>query len=95
MPNLHREHDALFDDDFFAGREGEDRPIIARLDELTPAPWLCTACGRPNETFVDLNAGFEQEYVEDCAVCCRPNLIALLIDQDTLLVSLRNELEYE
>lgn len=73
----------------------EKQMPVARPNELTPADWRCAACGRPNETLVDLSAGFEQEYVEDCAICCRPNLISLLIDPDTFIVSLHNELEYE
>lgn len=91
MPEFSDENETedLFDD------EHEDRPRVARHDELTPAVWYCAACGRPNETLVDLGAGFEQEYVEDCTVCCRPNLISLLIDQDTLIIALHNELEYE
>ena len=29
---------------------------------------------------VDLSAGEEQEYVEDCPVCCRPNRLRVAID---------------
>lgn len=89
MPEFSDETEDFFDD------QHEHRPRVARYDELTPVDWHCAACGQPNETLVDLSAGFEQEYVEDCAVCCRPNLIALLIEQDTLVISLHNELEYE
>jgi len=31
---------------------------------------------------VDPTAGGHQTYTEDCAVCCRPNLITLTLDQD-------------
>ncbi|MDZ7344923.1 MAG: CPXCG motif-containing cysteine-rich protein [candidate division KSB1 bacterium] len=68
---------------------------MAKPGELTPAPWRCAACGQPNETLIDLSVGYKQEYVEDCAVCCRPNLITLHIDPTSFVVSLRNELEYE
>ena len=30
---------------------------------------------------VDLSAGESQEYVEDCPVCCRPNVIHVEIDE--------------
>lgn len=30
---------------------------------------------------IDLSAGAEQEYVEDCPVCCRPNVIRVEIDE--------------
>lgn len=32
----------------------------------------CPTCGEPVALEVDTTAGDEQEYVEDCAVCCRP-----------------------
>ena len=32
----------------------------------------CPACGEPVALEIDTTAGDEQEYVEDCAVCCRP-----------------------
>jgi len=37
--------------------------------------WQCACCGELNETFVDPTAGNRQEFVEDCRVCCRPNVI--------------------
>jgi hypothetical protein len=32
----------------------------------------CPSCGESIAIDVDTSAGDEQEYVEDCAVCCRP-----------------------
>lgn len=32
----------------------------------------CPHCGEPLESYVDPGGGERQEYVEDCAVCCRP-----------------------
>lgn len=32
----------------------------------------CPSCGEPIALAVDTTAGDEQEYVEDCPVCCRP-----------------------
>jgi hypothetical protein len=32
----------------------------------------CPHCGEPLETYVDPGGGESQDYVEDCAVCCRP-----------------------
>ena len=31
---------------------------------------------------IDLSAGTSQEYIEDCPVCCRPNVIHVEIDED-------------
>jgi len=35
---------------------------------------------------IDLSAGAEQDYVEDCPVCCRPNRIRVLASDDGLFV---------
>ena len=32
----------------------------------------CPYCGEEVEILVDVGGGVEQEYVEDCEVCCRP-----------------------
>ena len=32
----------------------------------------CPSCGEAVALEIDTSAGDEQEYVEDCAVCCRP-----------------------
>lgn len=42
--------------------------------------YQCAACGEWNETVVDLSAGFRQTYVEDCQVCCRPNVLNIQYD---------------
>ena len=31
---------------------------------------------------IDVSAGSSQEYVEDCPVCCRPNVIHIEVDED-------------
>jgi hypothetical protein len=43
----------------------------------------CPHCGEPLETFVDPGGGSSQEYVEDCAVCCRPIRFFAVQDADT------------
>jgi len=37
--------------------------------------YTCAGCGEWNETTVDESAGSRQRYVEDCQVCCKPNLL--------------------
>lgn len=39
------------------------------------AGFQCAGCGEWNQTTVDESAGRVQSYVEDCQVCCRPNLL--------------------
>jgi hypothetical protein len=38
---------------------------------MTAALW-CPWCGEALETWPDPSGGEQQDYVEDCAVCCRP-----------------------
>jgi len=37
----------------------------------------CASCGEENDLFVDPTGGLIQKYVEDCQVCCRPNLLTI------------------
>ena len=41
----------------------------------------CAFCGEENDVLVD-PAGRRQTFTEHCAVCCRPYLITLSIDED-------------
>jgi hypothetical protein len=40
----------------------------------------CAGCGEWNATTVDDSAGRTQSYVEDCQVCCKPNLLHIEYD---------------
>ena len=44
------------------------------------AGFQCAACGEWNQTTVDESAGHAQAYVEDCQVCCRPNVLTIRYD---------------
>ena len=46
------------------------------------ASYVCGACGEEIVIPVEIGAGEEQEYVEDCPVCCRPNLLRISADDD-------------
>jgi hypothetical protein len=43
------------------------------------ASYTCDACGEEIVIPIDLSAGESQEYIEDCPVCCRPNMIHIEI----------------
>lgn len=45
------------------------------------ASYICDACGEEIIVPVDVSAGAHQSYVEDCPVCCRPNVIHVDIDE--------------
>ena len=50
---------------------------------MTPeATYICDACGEEIVIPIDLSAGRCQEYVEDCPVCCHPNVIRVQLDAD-------------
>lgn len=53
----------------------------------------CAVCGEPNETFVDESAAADQQYTEDCQVCCRPNVLRIHIDEETKEVRVEAEFE--
>ena len=46
------------------------------------ATYVCDSCGEEIVVPIDLSAGSEQEYVEDCPVCCNPNVIHISVDDD-------------
>ena len=46
------------------------------------AIYTCDSCGEEIVVPIDLSAGTSQEYVEDCPVCCRPNLIHVEVEED-------------
>ncbi len=43
--------------------------------------FYCAYCSQPNVLFVDPSAGRLQSYVEDCQVCCRPNVLTITWDE--------------
>ena len=46
------------------------------------ASYLCDACGEEIVIPLDLSAGAIQQYVEDCPVCCRPNVVHVEIEEN-------------
>ena len=42
--------------------------------------YTCASCGEEIVVPIDVSAGKNQEYVEDCPVCCHPNLIHVEVD---------------
>jgi hypothetical protein len=58
-------------------------------DEIT---YICGSCGEEIVIPLDLSQGSSQEYVEDCPVCCCPNVIRVEID-DEGSISIWSELE--
>jgi hypothetical protein len=53
----------------------------------------CAGCGEWNETAVDDSAGRTQSYVEDCQVCCKPNILRIQYDPEAQAFAIQAELE--
>ena len=46
------------------------------------ARYTCPSCGEEIVVPVDASAGEEQEYVEDCPVCCTPVELTVRVEPD-------------
>jgi len=46
------------------------------------ASYTCGSCGEEIVIPIDCSAGTSQEFVEDCPVCCRANVIHIEIEED-------------
>ena len=46
------------------------------------ASYVCPSCGEEIVIPLDWSAGESQEYVEDCPVCCRANIIHVERDDE-------------
>ena len=53
----------------------------------------CASCGEWNVTSVDQSAGRRQRYVEDCQVCCKPNVLRVEYDSASQEFLITAELE--
>jgi len=40
--------------------------------------FACGYCGESNETLIDDSIGKKYEVIEDCSVCCKPNVVHLV-----------------
>ena len=49
------------------------------MPELTEKPISCPYCGETITVLVDDSLS-EQQYVEDCQVCCRPIVLSVSVD---------------
>lgn len=49
---------------------------------LGEAAYVCESCGEVIAVSVDRSGGAVQDYVEDCPVCCRPNVLHIELDDD-------------
>ena len=50
------------------------------------ASYICDSCGEEIVIPADRTAGAHQTYVEDCPVCCHPNVIHVEFDDQEVRV---------
>ena len=61
----------------------DETAAIAHLEASRwPDGVYCPHCGEANEIALDPGSGDDQEYVEDCQVCCRPWLMYVKYGRD-------------
>ncbi|MBL0174692.1 MAG: CPXCG motif-containing cysteine-rich protein [Ignavibacteria bacterium] len=53
----------------------------------------CAWCFEENELDIDISAGKDQIYVEDCRVCCRPNTIHVKLNDEAEVIDVTAEAE--
>lgn len=56
--------------------------ILCAVNAEEEASYVCPSCGEEILVLVDTASGDEQEYVEDCPVCCRPNLLSIQLRRE-------------
>lgn len=61
--------------------------------DAAEAGYQCAGCGEWNESRVDVSAGSRQCYVEDCQVCCKPNVLDVRWSATEKAYLIRAELE--
>jgi hypothetical protein len=71
---------------------GQPRAIRDNLSQME-AGFQCAGCGEWNTTTVDSSAGRRQSYVEDCQVCCKPNILQVEYDVSSQEFFIGAELE--
>ena len=56
---------------------GKSEIVVLRQEEVRVG---CPYCGEMIGILVDLSVG-EQQYIEDCSVCCAPILMSVQVDE--------------
>jgi hypothetical protein len=62
-------------------KERTQSDVEADLSLPDSASYLCDYCNEANQVSIDMSDGMHQEFIEECRVCCRPNVIHMEIDE--------------
>jgi hypothetical protein len=65
---------------------------VNRVRAEEESQYVCPHCGEEIAVPVDVHAGAEQEYVEDCPICCSPVVLRVFVLEDgTVQIDAREE----
>lgn len=53
-----------------------------RRGSSTEAAYVCDNCGEEIVIPIDRSAGESQEFIEDCPVCCHPQMIRVEVEEN-------------
>jgi hypothetical protein len=53
-----------------------------RARKRAAGAYTCPHCFEPVDTYPDPGGGLQQEYIEDCPLCCRPNRIVAAFSEE-------------
>lgn len=53
--------------------------------------FACPYCMSPNLVMIDVTAGEEQQFVQDCEVCCQPIALSIRIDDQRIDLTAERE----
>ncbi|WDQ16873.1 CPXCG motif-containing cysteine-rich protein [Rhodopirellula sp. P2] len=70
----------LLNDDPLPQEEDWDASESASTDADLDGAYVCDNCGEEIVIPLDIAAGRDQQYVEDCPVCCSPSVIHVHFD---------------
>ena len=56
------------------------RKVKRRRRDRDQGSYVCPTCGEQIVIPLDPSAGHDQSYVEDCPICCNPNVIHVEFD---------------
>jgi hypothetical protein len=73
--------DAFEEDDSGQNPDLDDDFPLGDGTAETEAVVTCPYCGEPVEITLDPGSGDDQEYVEDCEVCCQPWRVSVTYDR--------------
>jgi len=62
------------------GNDQQQHQQRGQLDE--ESSYVCNSCGEEIVVPLDYSQGQNQEYIEDCPVCCNPNVIFVEFSHD-------------